>query len=90
MYSNDIDVRNYVQVKKVPGGSAADSCLVQGVVLTKNVAHRGMPQQISNPTVLLLDCSIAYQRVEGKLTSLEPLLMQVYSYTQRIGCKVLE
>lgn len=36
-----------------------------------------MPKHISNPTVLLLDCSIAYQRVEGKLTSLEPLLMQV-------------
>ncbi|KAG6465534.1 hypothetical protein O3G_MSEX015212 [Manduca sexta] len=77
VHSNDMDVRNYVQVKKVPGGTMRDSCVIQGVVMTKNVAHRGMPQQISNPTILLLDCSVAYQRVEGKLTSLEPVLLQV-------------
>ncbi|KAJ8713701.1 hypothetical protein PYW07_014071 [Mythimna separata] len=86
--SNDIDVRNYVQVKKVPGGTMRDSCVVQGVVLTKNVAHRGMPQQISNPTILLLNCSIAYQRVEGKLTSLEPVLMQEREYLVRCAARI--
>ncbi|XP_049874369.1 putative 1-phosphatidylinositol 3-phosphate 5-kinase [Pectinophora gossypiella] len=88
IYSNDIDVRNYVQVKKVPGGAPRDSTVVQGVVMTKNVAHRGMPQQISNPTVLLLDCSIAYQRVEGKLTSLEPVLMQEQEYLVRCAARI--
>nr|XP_026487277.1 putative 1-phosphatidylinositol 3-phosphate 5-kinase [Vanessa tameamea] len=88
MMSNDIDVRNYVQVKKVPGGNMTDSCVIPGVVMTKNVAHRGMPKQISNPTVLLLDCSIAYQRVEGKLTSLEPLLMQEHEYLSRCAARV--
>ncbi|XP_075979199.1 1-phosphatidylinositol 3-phosphate 5-kinase fab1 isoform X2 [Anticarsia gemmatalis] len=86
--TNDIDVRNYVQVKKLPGGNVRDSCVVQGVVLTKNVAHRGMPQQITNPTVLLLDCSIAYQRVEGKLTSLEPVLMQEQEYLVRCAARI--
>ncbi|XP_045767005.1 putative 1-phosphatidylinositol 3-phosphate 5-kinase [Maniola jurtina] len=88
MLSNDIDVRNYVQVKKVPGGNMTDSCVIQGVVMTKNVAHRGMPKHISNPTVLLLDCSIAYQRVEGKLTSLEPLLMQEQEYLVRCAARI--
>ncbi|XP_052741792.1 putative 1-phosphatidylinositol 3-phosphate 5-kinase [Bicyclus anynana] len=88
MLSSDIDVRNYVQVKKVAGGSMADSCVVPGVVMTKNVAHRGMPKHISNPTVLLLDCSIAYQRVEGKLTSLEPLLMQEQEYLVRCAARI--
>ncbi|CAH2039273.1 unnamed protein product, partial [Iphiclides podalirius] len=88
MYGNDIDVRNYVQVKKAPGGNMQDSCVINGVVLTKNVAHRGMPQQISNPTVLLLDCSISYQRVEGKLTSLEPLLMQEQEYLVRCAARI--
>ncbi|KPJ10135.1 Putative 1-phosphatidylinositol-3-phosphate 5-kinase [Papilio machaon] len=50
--------------------------------------YRGMPQQISNPTVLLLDCSIAYQRVEGKLTSLEPLLMQEQEYLVRCAARI--
>ncbi|XP_026327888.1 uncharacterized protein LOC113236112 [Hyposmocoma kahamanoa] len=47
-------------------------------LICKGLEGEGMPQQISNPTVLLLDCSIAYQRVEGKLTSLEPVLLQEY------------
>ncbi|CAH2090781.1 unnamed protein product [Euphydryas editha] len=88
LFGSDIDVRNYVQVKKVPGGSMTDSCVIPGVVMTKNVAHRGMPKQISNPSVLLLDCSIAYQRVEGKLTSLEPLLMQEQEYLVRCAARI--
>ncbi|CAH0730029.1 unnamed protein product, partial [Brenthis ino] len=89
MMGMDIDVRNYVHVKKVPGGCMNDSCLINGVVMTKNVAHRGMPKYIKNPTVLLLDCSIAYQRVEGKLTSLEPLLMQEREYLSRCAARIL-
>ncbi|XP_045450604.1 putative 1-phosphatidylinositol 3-phosphate 5-kinase [Melitaea cinxia] len=88
LFDSDIDVRNYVQVKKVPGGCMTDSCVIPGVVMTKNVAHRGMPKQISNPSVLLLDCSIAYQRVEGKLTSLEPLLMQEAEYLSRCAARI--
>ncbi|XP_037294828.1 putative 1-phosphatidylinositol 3-phosphate 5-kinase isoform X3 [Manduca sexta] len=88
VHSNDMDVRNYVQVKKVPGGTMRDSCVIQGVVMTKNVAHRGMPQQISNPTILLLDCSVAYQRVEGKLTSLEPVLLQEREYLVRCAARM--
>ncbi|CAK1544870.1 unnamed protein product [Leptosia nina] len=84
----DIDVRNYVQVKKVAGGDMRDSVVIPGVVITKNVVHRGMPRQITNPTVLLLDCSIAYQRVEGKLTSLEPVLMQEQEYLVRCAARI--
>ncbi|GBP08738.1 Putative 1-phosphatidylinositol 3-phosphate 5-kinase [Eumeta japonica] len=88
VYSNDIDVRNYVQVKKVPGGTMRDSRWVPGIILTKNVAHRNMPQELQNPSVLLLDCPIAYQRVEGKLTSLEPLLMQEQEYLSRCAARI--
>ncbi|XP_063382298.1 putative 1-phosphatidylinositol 3-phosphate 5-kinase [Cydia fagiglandana] len=88
MHSSDIDIRNYVQVKKLRDGHMRDSCLVPGVVLTKNVAHRGMPLEIENPTVLLLDCSIAYQRVEGKLTSLEPVLLQEREYLVRCAARI--
>ncbi|XP_053606832.1 putative 1-phosphatidylinositol 3-phosphate 5-kinase isoform X2 [Plodia interpunctella] len=88
MHSSDMDVRHYVQVKKVTGGAPRDCCLLRGLVLTKNVAHRGMPQEISNPTILLLDCSIAYQRMEGKLTSLEPVLLQEEQYLVRCAARI--
>ncbi|XP_028029065.1 putative 1-phosphatidylinositol 3-phosphate 5-kinase isoform X2 [Bombyx mandarina] len=89
VHATDIDVRNYVQVKKVPGGTIQDSCVIHGVVMTKNVALRGMPRQMSNPSILLLDCSIAYQRVEGKLTTLEPVLLQESEYLSRCAARVV-
>ncbi|XP_060802481.1 1-phosphatidylinositol 3-phosphate 5-kinase [Amyelois transitella] len=88
LHSSEMDIRHYVQVKKVCDGVPKDTALVRGLVLTKNVAHRGMPQDISDPTVLLLDCSIAYQRVEGKLTSLEPVLLQEQQYLVRCAARI--
>ena len=37
-----MDVRAYVKVKTLPGGSRADCSFYSGVVFTKNVAHKKM------------------------------------------------
>lgn len=69
----------YVKIKKVSGGERSESQLVAGIVCTKNVTHRGMPRRLSQPTLLLLGCSLVYQhRHEGRLSSLEPVIMQVF------------
>lgn len=64
-------------MKKISGGERKDSCLVGGIVCSKNVAHKEMSIDLVNPRILLLQCSVVYQRVEGRLMSLEPVLMQV-------------
>ena len=74
---DDLDIRQYVQIKKCSGGSRDDCEIVSGVVCTKNVAHRGMNAMIAHPKILLLQCGLMYQRVEGKLLSLEPVMLQV-------------
>lgn len=74
---DDMDIRQYVQIKKSIGGSKNDCEIVSGVVCSKNVAHKGMNAMIANPKILLLRCGLMYQRVEGKLLSLEPVMMQV-------------
>ncbi len=66
-----------MQIKKLPGGERKDSCLIGGIICTKDVAHREMRTHLTNPRILLLQCAIVYQRVEGRLMSLEPVLMQV-------------
>ena len=38
----DMDVRRYVKIKKIPGGAPKDSEYVDGAVITKNVAHKAM------------------------------------------------
>lgn len=78
--AEDLDIRQYVQIKKSPGGSKNDCEIVSGVVCSKNVAHRGMNAMIANPKILLLRCGLMYQRVEGKLLSLEPVMLQENDY----------
>lgn len=74
-------------MKKVGGGSRTDSYIIAGVVCCKNLAHRSMPSRINNPRILLLSCSIVYQRIEGRLMSLEPVMMQVCCIAeQQIKC----
>ncbi|XP_058804589.1 1-phosphatidylinositol 3-phosphate 5-kinase isoform X2 [Phymastichus coffea] len=78
--TDDMDIRQYVQIKKSPGGSKNDCEIVSGIVCSKNVAHKGMDAMIANPKILLLRCGLTYQRVEGRLLSLEPVLMQESEY----------
>ncbi|XP_014610416.1 PREDICTED: 1-phosphatidylinositol 3-phosphate 5-kinase isoform X2 [Polistes canadensis] len=78
--ADDLDIRHYVQIKKCTGGNKDECEIVSGVVCTKNVAHRGMNAMIAHPKILLLQCGLMYQRVEGKLLSLEPVMMQENEY----------
>ncbi|XP_011497004.1 PREDICTED: 1-phosphatidylinositol 3-phosphate 5-kinase [Ceratosolen solmsi marchali] len=77
---DDMDIRQYVQIKKSPGGNKNDCEIVSGIVCSKNVAHKGMNAMIANPKILLLHCGLMYQRVEGKLLSLEPVMLQENEY----------
>jgi len=77
--AENLDIRQYVQFKKCPGGSREDCAIVSGVVCSKNIAHRGMNAMIAHPKILLLQCGLMYQRVEGKLISLEPVMLQVHN-----------
>lgn len=68
---------SYIQFKKVTGGTRSECEIVNGIAFTKNVAHRSMVSRLESPRILLLNCSIVYQRVEGRFLSLEPVMMQV-------------
>lgn len=51
--------------------------MIHGMVFTKNIAHKKMASQISNPQILLMNGSIEYQRRVNKFSSLEPQILQV-------------
>lgn len=63
--------------KKLPGGSRHECCIISGTAFSKNVVHKEMATKIENPRILLLECPIIYQRVEGKYISIESLQLQV-------------
>lgn len=87
--AEDLDIRHYIKFKKLSGGSRADTKLISGIVFTKNVAHKGMLTEIDNPKILLLQCSIVYQRTEGRLMSLEPVLMQEHEYLRHVAARIV-
>ncbi|XP_045152704.1 1-phosphatidylinositol 3-phosphate 5-kinase [Echinops telfairi] len=86
---DDMDIRQFVHVKKIPGGKKFDSVVVNGFVCTKNIAHKKMNSCIKNPKILLLKCSIEYlYREETKFTCIDPIVLQerefLKNYVQRI------
>lgn len=75
-------------MKKLPAGQRSECSIISGVVCSKNVAHRLMRTRIPNPRILLLRCSVVYQRNEGRLLSLEPVMMQEQEYLGHVVARI--
>ncbi|KAI8996739.1 hypothetical protein BC832DRAFT_297099 [Gaertneriomyces semiglobifer] len=84
-----IDVRHYVKIKKIPGGSPSDTEYVSGVVCSKNVSHKKMVKPIHQPKILLLTFAVEYQRVENQFLSLEPVLSQERDYLKNLVARIV-
>jgi len=57
----DID---QVQIIKKEGKSLFDTQLVRGIIVDKEVVHPGMPKQIENAKIALLDCPLEIEKTE--------------------------
>ena len=64
--NDNIDTKRYARVEKIPGGDFSESKVVKGVVLNKDVVHSKMRRYIKNPKIVLLDCSLEYQKNESQ------------------------
>lgn len=83
-----MDIRRYIKFKKIPGGTKEKTCVIHGLLFTKNVAHKKMAHQLTNPKILLLKGSIEYQRVESKFSSLEPQILQEEEFLRKNVSKI--
>ncbi|KAG2235832.1 hypothetical protein INT48_003944 [Thamnidium elegans] len=88
---DDMDVRHYVKIKKIPGGIPSDSFYVKGVVCTKNVAHKRMMHNISNPRILILLFSLDYSRIEmeNQLLSINPVITQEREHIKKLVGRIV-
>ncbi|XP_048579850.1 1-phosphatidylinositol 3-phosphate 5-kinase isoform X3 [Nematostella vectensis] len=85
---DDMNIRQYVKFKKIPGGSRDECKLISGVVFTKNVSHKKMSCVFNNPQILVLCCAIDYQRNENRLASLDPLVLQERNFLKNFVSRV--
>lgn len=61
-----VDIKRYAKVEKVPGGEIEDSCVLDGVMVNKDVTHPKMRRRIENPRIILLDCPLEYKKGESQ------------------------
>nr|XP_027197388.1 1-phosphatidylinositol 3-phosphate 5-kinase-like [Dermatophagoides pteronyssinus] len=103
MQSNEInpypmDIRKRVKIKSILNGSKNDCTIVQGLVFTKNVAHRKMRTCIDQPRILLFACSIGYDErrrsqtnlstSQFKLTLFDSMRLQESDYISNLVAKI--
>jgi hypothetical protein len=84
-----MDIRSYVKVKTVGGGSVSECRVVDGVVFRKAVPHKRVKPVLSRPTLLLLKCGLEYERVSHKLSDVRTLLTAEKEYIELQVRKIL-
>jgi archaeal chaperonin len=72
-----IDIDN-IKVEKKAGGSLQDTQIIHGIVLDKEVAHGGMPKQLRNAKIALVNSALEIEKTEfdAKLNINSPDQMQ--------------
>ena len=77
---DDIDIRNYVKLKKIVGGRPGDTAYISGLIFTKNVALKSMSRLVMGPQILVVTFAIEYARHEQHFMSLDPVIRQEREY----------
>eukprot|EP00842_Homolaphlyctis_polyrhiza_P002663 jgi/Hompol1/3398/HPOL_003222-RA len=88
-HGDDIDIREYIKIKKIPGGAISDSEYVSGIVCTKKAIHKRMLRTLVKPRILLITFSLEYQRVENQFVSLETLVAQEEDHIKNLVARVM-
>lgn len=86
---DDIDIRHYVKLKKIPGGRPSDTTYVPGVIFTKKLALKTMRRRISNPRVVIISFPIEYQRHQHHFMSLQPVIEQEREFLKQLVNRII-
>lgn len=81
---DDLDIRHYVKLKKIPGGRPCDTCYVSGLVFTKNLALKSMPRSIPDPSIVIVTFPLEYARHRQHFMSLEPVIRQEREFLENL------
>lgn len=85
---DDMDIRHYVKLKKIPGGRPGDTSYVSGLVFTKNLALKSMPRSIPHPNILIITFALEYARHQQQFMSLEPVIRQEREFLENLVSRI--
>ena len=86
---DDIDIRHYVKIKRIPSGHPSDTSYISGVVFSKNLALKCMPRNISHPRIVIITFPIEYHRHQQHFMSLGPVIAQEKEYLASLVNRIL-
>lgn len=81
---DDMDIRHYIKLKKIPGGRPGDTSYVSGIVFSKNVALKSMARSIHQPRIAIVTFAIEYARHQSHFMSLDPVIAQEREYLRNL------
>ncbi|KAF7716843.1 Uncharacterized protein PECH_006978 [Penicillium ucsense] len=85
---DDMDIRHYIKLKKIPGGKPGDTSYVSGLVFTKNLALKSMPRHIPRPNILIITFPLEYARQQQQFMSLEPVIRQEREFLENLISRI--
>lgn len=86
---DDIDIRHYIKLKKIPGGRPRDTSYVSGVIFSKNVSLKSMPRNIAHPKILIISFALEYARHQTHFMSLDPVIAQEREYLRNLVDRIV-
>ncbi|MEM4397794.1 MAG: TCP-1/cpn60 chaperonin family protein, partial [Candidatus Woesearchaeota archaeon] len=74
-----IDTENIKREKK-QGGSSEDTELIKGIIIDKEVVHPGMPKQVKEAKIALVDAALEVKETEtdAQIQITDPLKLQAF------------
>eukprot|EP00980_Cylindrotheca_fusiformis_P007582 scaffold1580_cov116-Cylindrotheca_fusiformis.AAC.17 len=85
-----LDIRPYVKIKVIPGGSYKDCAYLSGIMFRKTVSHKQMAREVDQPRIMLLSGGIEFTRTENRIASLDTLLEQEGKYMEILVGRILK
>lgn len=86
---DNMDIRQYIKLKRLNGGKPTDTTVVNGVIFSKTLALKTMPRHISNPRIALIMFPLEYMRTGQHFMSLEPIISQEKEYIHKLVGRIL-
>ncbi|MCX6772515.1 MAG: thermosome subunit beta, partial [Candidatus Micrarchaeota archaeon] len=73
-----------IKIEKKAGGDINDTALIQGVLVDKEIVHQGMPKNVKNAKIALIDCALEIEKteVDAKIEITSPEQMQAFLHQE--------
>lgn len=84
-----LDVKQYIKIKKIPGGAIEDTSAVHGLLITKNIDSKRMQSVINNPKIALLVFPFEYLKQKEQFISLRIVNSQQSVYISNLVSRLI-